>query len=679
MLCLTGIQSLNAQDIKPCGHYEFTEDYHRVDPAAQERQERAMADIFARARKNGESLMKEDDMYVIPVVFHVVHDFGSENISNAQLHDAIAVLNEEFNARNEAVEGVVEAFKDIVAECHIEFRLATIDPEGNCTNGIIRHRDERTAIAGENVKQGRQWPTHKYLNVYIVRTIASGAAGYAYYPGAGPERDGIIILHSYVGRIGTGNQTRSSALTHEVGHYLGLPHTWGNSNDVELDSNCDIDDGIEDTPRTKGNRACRKSGQTCGSLDNVQNFMDYSYCYANFTKGQKAVMRSSMQSPVSGRENLTAEQNLIETGTLYPEGSTPNFLCKVQFEKDYLEPVCPGRTIQFQDFSFHKIVSREWTFEGGIPATSSEQAPSVVYNEPGIYKVSLTVSDGFNEQTLTKDDYIVVLADDALEIPFTDDFASASLENGNGVYTVFNENNDRTWEIIDGVGFDDDRALFIENRLIGASERTDALVSNTLDATGLGELEMTFQYAFAPKDPDNFTDNLTVQVSDDCGRTWRTRGVIKGSKLQTADATEDDFLPAGSDEWKERSISFPADFNVSGLMFRFVWESGGGNNFYLDNINLHSTTVGLEELEADEGFALYPNPASQQVHIVLPRAYSNAMGLKLLDTEGRVVRRTFVPANQQSVTLAVQNLDAGVYVVKMEAADRIWSKRIVIK
>ena len=114
----------------------------------------------------------------------------------------------------------------------------------------------------------------------MVQTIASGAAGYAYFPGITPAyKDGVVIRADYVGSIGTSNGSNYSArsLTHEIGHYLNLPHTWGGTNNPGLPQNCSDDDFVQDTPNTIGvaNFSCDTTQVTCGTLDNVQNYMDY--------------------------------------------------------------------------------------------------------------------------------------------------------------------------------------------------------------------------------------------------------------------------------------------------------------------------------------------------------------------------------------------------------------------
>ena len=174
---------------------------------------------------------------------------------------------------------------------------------------------------------------NKYLNVWVCEE-ASGAAGYAYLPGSvnnfgNSWLDGIVIQNSYTGSIGTSNTFRSRTLTHEVGHWLNLRHLWGGSNTPGEPDNCDMDDNVADTPWTMGWTSCNLEGESCGSLDNVQNFLEYSYCGRMFTEGQKTRMRTAALSSVAQRNQLSTTSNLIATGV---EGDP--LLCISQFNTD---------------------------------------------------------------------------------------------------------------------------------------------------------------------------------------------------------------------------------------------------------------------------------------------------------------------------------------------------------
>ena len=256
-----------------------------------------------QAASNYASARMQSVVYIIPVVFHIIHQNGVENISDAKVREAIAVMNEDFRKGNPDSNVTIGLFKPLMADCEIEFRLAELDPSGNCTNGIDRVYSWETNNGGESAKFN-QWTPSKYLNIWTVKKMSAAhltAAAYSYTPGNAPGGgDGIISLYDYVGV----NQYSRHTLSHEVGHYLNLRHTWGSTNQPNVACG---DDNVSDTPVTKGaNGVCILTQSICNPpiVENVQNFMDYSYCTTMFTPGQKTRMRNALTSSVAGRNNL---------------------------------------------------------------------------------------------------------------------------------------------------------------------------------------------------------------------------------------------------------------------------------------------------------------------------------------------------------------------------------------
>ena len=207
-------------------------------------------------------------IYTIPLVFHVLHNGGVENISRAQIEDAVAILNRDFRLLNADANTVQSTFQGMPADIEVEFVLATKAPDGTCfsgvtmtqtpysyNNGDINGSDQVDAVMMYNdVFQGN-WPGDKYLNVFVCGSVGTGIAGYTYYPSSffgNTMNNGIWLRHDYCGSIGTGNPSRSKTFVHEVGHWLNLPHTWGSTNEPGLASNCSSDDGVADTPNTIG-------------------------------------------------------------------------------------------------------------------------------------------------------------------------------------------------------------------------------------------------------------------------------------------------------------------------------------------------------------------------------------------------------------------------------------------
>jgi len=141
------------------------------------------------------------------------------------------------------------------------------------------------------------------------------AACYTYNAfGGGTGMSGIWILHNYVGSIGTGTINCSRALTHEVGHWLNLSHTWGGNHNPGNASSCSSDDGVTDTPNTIGVTACILGENTCGPLANVEYYMDYSYCSKMYTPGQVIRMCNALVRGIGGRSNVWKIANLNATG-----------------------------------------------------------------------------------------------------------------------------------------------------------------------------------------------------------------------------------------------------------------------------------------------------------------------------------------------------------------------------
>ena len=255
---------------------------------------------FAKFQNENRS---NEELITIPVVVHVIWNTEKQNISNAQIRSQIEVLNEDFRKLNENFSATVDGFKDIAADFNVEFCLASVDPSGNASTGITRKQSTRTNWGtGDDVKKTEKggvdaWPADHYLNMWVAN-IGGGVLGFAQFPGGAKSTDGVVMSPQYFGskeKQNVGENFYLSApfdlgrtTTHEVGHWLNLRHIWG-------DGGCGFDDLVEDTPMSDAaNYGCPTTHQSCGTLDNVQNFMDYSddACMTMFTQGQKTRTRA---------------------------------------------------------------------------------------------------------------------------------------------------------------------------------------------------------------------------------------------------------------------------------------------------------------------------------------------------------------------------------------------------
>jgi len=638
--------------------------YHNNDPEALER----IAEDRAELEEFTESFVADyvpgaRNPYVITVVFHVIHNNGPENIGDEQLYDAIRVLNNDFNKLNTDWPNVRPEFLDIVADVGIEFRLARKDPQGNCTNGITRTVSTLTYQGDQQMKNLIQWPRNRYLNVWVAAS-ANGAAGYTYRPGSvnnSPALDGIVQLHNYTGSIGTASPYTSRTLTHEVGHWINLAHTWGNSNNPGLPENCNGDDSVADTPNTIGRTSCNLNGESCGSLDNVENYMDYSYCSKMFTNGQAARMIAALNSTTAQRNQLWQPSTLALTGV---EG--PGVLCQANFTST-AQSVCSGSVISFTDVSFHNVVSRSWSFPGGSPASSTAEAPTVIYSTPGVYPVTLEVSDGTSTLTSVQTSYITVLADPGSAVPFEEGFEDyTNLDEA--PWTVLNPDGDNTFVITTASAFTGDKSVHLLNNS-GMAGKKDELVSTTYDMSAVPSIQISYRYAYARRTSAN-DDRLRFYVSSNCGETWSLRQQLRGStNLNTGGTVSGTFVPT-QDQWAYAEVNnVSTAFHTSDFRFKFEFESDGGNAVYIDNININGSAVGVEEFGGSvQDMRVIPNPAKELAQLVFSMPNAGPVTIELMDVLGRsvgIVYEGAMVSGEQRLELPVSDLRSGMYFVRL--------------
>ncbi len=635
-------------------------------------------------------------IYNIPLVFHVIHNGGVENISSDQIRDAVAILNRDFRLQNADANTVQSTFSGMPADIEIEFQLATKAPNGQCFSGITRTQSPLTnsgangqnqvsaIIAGNDVYNGT-WPGNKYLNIFVVND-ADGAAGYTTNPSnwSGTSMtNGIWVLHDYVGSIGTSDTYSSRTLTHEVGHWLNLDHLWGNNNNPGNASSCSQDDAVDDTPRCIGVTSCNLNSNTCSNdaidgywtsdvIDNVENYMEYSYCNKMFTTGQKNRMRSALLSSVGGRNNIWTSSNLTATGL----NTTPS-LCAVaiRVERDI---VCGGDDVQFFDESYNNITSWNWTFPNGTPSSSSVQNPMVSYSGSGSFDVTLEVTDALgNTMTQTFPNFISVIGNPGYPPPIYEGFENISSLPSND-WTISNS---------EGPGFDvvttgfasGAQSVKLDNSQ-GQNGSIDELISNTIDLSNSGAASISFKYAFAKRNSGN-NDYLQILASKDCGESWFMRKNISSSIISTMANTNSNFTPTGSD-WKTIVIG-PGSFSnylVSDFRFKFKFVNGGGNDLYIDDINL-SGSVSINQSEDVFNFSVYPNPVLDKL-VVSFNSLTNLTDpfLEIMDGAGRVINSTYLnnfSKGENNLEISSSNLESGWYIVKIISNEKSFATKFL--
>ena len=244
-------------------------------------------------------------LLTIPVVVHVVYRTEAENISKAQIDSQIAVLNRDFRAKNTDKSKVPSVWSGFVADAGIKFALATKNPKGNTTNGVIRTKTTRRSFGtDDSVKRERSggvdaWPTDRYLNIWVCN-LGDDLLGYAQFPGGPARTDGVVILHSAFGTKGTAAPpfTLGRTTTHEIGHWLNLRHIWGDTTD------CSGTDHVVDTPTAQMPNYGKPTWPhiSCNNGPNgdmFMNYMDYvdDAAMVMFSVGQATRMNACLAGP----------------------------------------------------------------------------------------------------------------------------------------------------------------------------------------------------------------------------------------------------------------------------------------------------------------------------------------------------------------------------------------------
>ena len=339
-----------------CGSAEYTKQMLHANPSLQNAYDKVEAQIAKTLSKNYRARdTVANEIINIPVVIHVLYKTAVQNISDAQIQSQLDVLNNDYSKQNADKINTPQVFKAFSADIKIKFCLAQVDPQNKKTNGIIRkYTSTDNFSADDAMKYGASggddaWDSKKYLNIWVC-TLGGRSLGYSTLPGDPASRDGVVIGYDVFGTVGTLRPVfnKGRTATHEIGHWLGLKHTWG-------DTDCG-DDEVDDTPRQKSyNFGCPSFPHvtTCSpdaNGDMFMNYMDFSddACMNMFTTGQKKRMRAMFANGNIRNSFLTSfacDSTLLQGGPVVPQDSTKPAVAAA-FAKLYPNPVQSGVTIE---------------------------------------------------------------------------------------------------------------------------------------------------------------------------------------------------------------------------------------------------------------------------------------------------------------------------------------------
>ncbi len=585
-------------------------------------------------------------VYYIPVVVHVIHSGEAvgvgTNVSFAAIQSQIDVLNEDFRRMLGSNGWNTNA---VGADTKIEFCLAQRRPDGSAfaagqpgVNRILYSSITTTAppysttFIDATIKPWtynnntptatRGWDPAKYMNIWLC-DISGGILGYAQFPqsplgGMGcaspvASTDGVVFLYSSIGKSSvTGfaapyNEGRTA--THEIGHWLGLRHIWG-------DGGCTVDDYCNDTPESAAaNYGCPTGTNSCttapdAGVDMIENYMDYTddLCMNIFTQDQKMRMRTVL-------ENSPLRVSLINSDACTPPIANDASVIDVLNPKgdNCAGSLSPSVVLKNRGSSNLTSATISYSIDNGTIST---------FNWTGTLTPNSTANVNLNSFTTTLGTHSFkawsTLPNGSADQAVTYDTSGISFVVSNGVMAPFTENFDGSvfppdvrWQVTNGgtdcfywVGASgvSSAGVFANNiaevPMFGNSTaQTESLITPIfILPCNASAANIQFDVAYRRRTTST-NEQLFVDISADCGATWNSTPIYNKSGATLATSTTlatADWYPTASTDWRNETISLLSFVSgtSSNIQFRFRAIAANGNNLFIDNIKFNATTPG---------------------------------------------------------------------------------------
>jgi PKD repeat protein len=604
-------------------------------------------------------------VYYIPVVVHVIHNGEAvgtgTNVSFAAIQSQIDVLNEDFrkilgsNGWNTHPDG---------ADTQIEFCLAQRRPDGSAfpagepgINRLNRNTAGFTAppysqaymnatiktytYNNNNPTATRGWDPAKYMNIWLA-DLSGGLLGYAQFPqsplggmGCGNQAaatDGVVFLYNSIGKsaitgfAGPYNEGRTA--THEVGHWLGLRHIWG-------DGGCTVDDFCNDTPEAgAANYGCPTGTNSCtgapdAGVDMIENYMDYTddLCMNIFTNDQKMRMRTVL-------ENSPLRVSLINSDACTPPLAVDASVVDIINPKgdNCVGSITPSVTLKNRGSGALTSATISYKIDNGAPttfawtgnlasgATATVSLPAFTTTSgQHMFKAYSTLPNGSADQATAFDTSgISFMVSTGISAPFTENFDGGTFPP-DVRWVVENTNNDcYEWvgasaTSITGV-FNNNAAQFPGfGNTTGSTENLITPIFTLPCNATAANLQFDVAYRRRNTTTANY-ERLYVEISENCGATWNATPIYDkaGTTLQVLTATlASYYTPVGITDWRTETINLLPFVTATSknVKFRIRAVAANGNNIYIDNLKFNATTPGEIALSQtstnifDDGFS----------------------------------------------------------------------------
>lgn len=333
--------------------------------------------------------------------------------------------------------------------------------------------------------------------------------------------------------------------------------------------------------------------------------------------------------------------------------------------------ICVGEEVSYLDLSTYHEPGWDWQFPGAFPSNSVEAAPTVLYSVEGAYEVSLSVVNTLGEDQEVKSNYIHVLSPIGEQMPYAEGFESfVNFDDTERWFIVNEEQDDLTWEVNNTVGNNSSSSVWIDN-FHNADNYIDRMYSSTIDLSGAAEVEISMDVAFAQKDEDD-KDKFRVYVSSNCGGNYSLKKSYSGhTTLSSVEPQQSEFFPTSDDQWHNLVVNNLNETHyVEGFRFQLYFRNDGGNNVFVDNININYTPLGLEDVElANLNLQLNPNPSADFTQLSFFLLGDRSVTYEVLDMTGRVMQienLSKLGFGEHKVPLDASGWAPGIYIVSID-------------
>ncbi|MGP8215750.1 MAG: T9SS type A sorting domain-containing protein [Bacteroidia bacterium] len=405
----------------------------------------------------------------------------------------------------------------------------------------------------------------------------------------------------------------------------------------------------------------------------------------NYNNGNYKVMESSANGWDVSYNTYTTAQLTSYTPRWYVKVTnptvTPNYISSVSSG-------CAGVKVNYTDQSTTTsgtITAWKWTFPGGTPSSSTLQNPTVTYNTPGTYNVTEVVTATSGVDSITNLAYITVIPTGSL--PLSEGFQSSTFPPA-GWTMHYPSPDDSAWELCTTTGYNSSQCMYYPGncgQVVNIAGERQQLYTPGYSFAGVTNAELSFDVAYEPSDVTStpaYSDTLVVYYSTDCGNTWTSIYSKGGMALCTTGSTTSGgtdingngcFVPPNNKAWRTDSVSLSMLNGDASVMFSFESRSGWGNIIYLDNINIATPPLSVQNMGESDDVKVYPNPNNGSFTIQ-SSVISRQCSVEVYDALGQQVYHA--PINTGITHITLDNKAAGMYFYRImtETGDKLISE-----